>query len=527
MPDGPELSPLNWLLAALPIVLLMFSILLLQWSAPRAGALALLVALLLGWARFGADAHLLALASAKGLSFTLFVLSIIWAAVFLYNLMGRLQAMEVVGRGLTGVAGNPLGIGLLIAWPFAGFIQGITGFGVPVAAAAPLLVLAGFSPVRAVTAALVGHAWAVTFGSLGSSYYTIELASGIPGDVIGPHMALLFALPIVTSGLAVAHILDGRRGLRQGAPMVLGVGGIMALLVWATAELGAPQIASVTSGLGGCAATWLLLRRQKQEVGTPPSQPAQGSAEDSERPMGFHLAFLSYYLLIALSLLAQLPIIREATATWVAGLDYPATETSLGFRVASTQNYAGIRLVGHPAPLILTAALLTLAALAPLGRWRRSAVREAAAATYRQSLATSLGVAGMVTMALVMIDTGMILVLARGMAQTTGAAFPLASPFLGVLGTFLTGSNTNSNIMFGAIQVETARALDISAVTLASTQSIGGSLGSAIAPAKVLVGTTLTGLKGNEVAVMRRAIPYCLGLVGLVGIQSWLVSRFL
>jgi lactate permease len=520
---GPILSPLNWLLASLPIVLLMGSILVLGWKAPRAGALSLITALALGWMRFGADFPLLALASAKGLSFSFFVLSIIWAAVFLYNLLGRLQAMEVVGRGLTSIGGNSLGIGILIAWPFAGFIQGITGFGVPVAAAVPLLLLAGVTPVRAVTAALVGHSWAVTFGSLGSSYYTIELASGIPGDVIGPHMALLFVLPIVTSGLAVAHILNGLPGLRQGAPLVLIVGAVMSFIVWATAELGAPQVASVTSGLGGCAATWVILRRQKADSRAPSSK---STLDSISKPMGFHLAFLSYYLLIALSLIAQIPIVREVTATWVVGLDYPATETSYGYTVAAVQNYAGIRLVGHPAPLILAATLLTLAVMAPLGHWRTNVVRNALATTYRQSLATSVGVAGMVMMALVMIDTGMIVVLASGMARATGTAFPLVSPFLGVLGTFLTGSNTNSNIMFGAIQVEAARALDISAVTLAATQSIGGSLGSAIAPAKVLVGTTLTDLRGNEATVMRRALPYCLFLVGLVGVQAWIITKF-
>ena len=100
------------------------------------------------------------------------------------------------------------------------------------------------------------------------------------------------------------------------------------------------------------------------------------------------------------------------------------------------------------------------------------------------------------------------------------------SPYIGVLGTFMTGSNTNSNVMFGALQMESAGALGISSVTIASIQSIGGSLGSAIAPAKVLVGTSIVGLSGRENEVMRRTIPYCLGIVLLVGIQAWLFLTF-
>ena len=87
----------------------------------------------------------------------------------------------------------------------------------------------------------------------------------------------------------------------------------------------------------------------------------------------------------------------------------------------------------------------------------------------------------------------------------------------------MTGSNTNSNVMFGVLQQETANALGIATVTVASAQSIGGSLGSAIAPAKVLVGTAIVGLSGKENEVMRKTIPYCLLIVFLVGIQTWIV----
>ena len=133
----------------------------------------------------------------------------------------------------------------------------------------------------------------------------------------------------------------------------------------------------------------------------------------------------------------------------------------------------------------------------------------------------------MVMMALVMTDTGMTSLLGRTIADGTGTLFPIFSPYIGVLGTFMTGSNTNSNVMFGALQLEAASALGIGAVTISSVQSIGGSLGSAIAPAKVLVGTTIVGLSGREAEVLRRTIPYCLAIVLLVGLQAWLLVNLL
>jgi lactate permease len=121
-------------------------------------------------------------------------------------------------------------------------------------------------------------------------------------------------------------------------------------------------------------------------------------------------------------------------------------------------------------------------------------------------------------------DTGMTTMLAQGMAKTTGVLFPVFSPFIGVLGAFLTGSNTNSNVMFGALQVETAKVLGVSTTIMAAVQSVGGSVGCSIAPSKVLIGTATVGLDGRESEVMNRTIPYCLLITFLVGINAWVFA---
>ena len=130
-------------------------------------------------------------------------------------------------------------------------------------------------------------------------------------------------------------------------------------------------------------------------------------------------------------------------------------------------------------------------------------------------------------MAVIMADTGMTVLLARGLADVSGPAFPLVSPFIGMLGAFMSGSNTNSNVMFGLLQLETARALDIAPVTIASIQSVGASVGSAMAPAKVRVGAAIVGLAGSERAIFRIVTPYILLLVLLAGIEAWVVVELL
>ncbi len=525
---GPDLTPLNWFLAAAPIALLVLAIMRLRWSAPRAGGLSWLAAAALALWVFGNSYHGVAVASAKGLSLALFVLTILWASVYMYNLVERTGGIDAIGRAMARAASDPLAQALLIAWGFASFIQGITGFGVPVAVAAPLLMMLGFPPARAAAMVLVGHGWAVTFGSMGSSYYTIQLVTGIPGEVIGPHMALLFAPVTIASGMLVAHIHGGLRAVWRSLPLVAPVGAAMAAAMWLMADLGAPQIASSVPGLIALAAIPLgarigLVRPEPAATAAPASdaQPASADAPAEEsRPMSFHLGFMPYYLLIGLSVLSQIGPVRDAALNLSWGLDYPGFVTETGYVVAPAANYAAIRLLNHPAPLIIVSVAASMAALALAGFWKRGAGWEAARLTYAQSLSTTVGVGTMVMMAVVMADTGLTALLAQGIAKASGPLFPFVSPFIGALGSFMTGSNTNSNVLFGVLQIETARSLGVGQVTIASIQSIGASVGSSMAPAKVLVGAALVGLAGREHLIMRLTVPYVLALVALAGLTA-------
>ena len=533
MENGPTLNFVNGALAFLPLLVLLVTMLAFKWSAPRAGAASWLTVAALALLFFGADVDLLSISSAKGLSLSFFVLSIIWTSVLLYNVIDRQGGIKVIGTTMTRLVGDPLAQALVVGWAFSGFMQGVAGFGVPVAVVAPLLVLMGFSPARAAAIVLVGHAWAVTFGSMGSSYYTIQLVTGISGDVIGPQMAALFALPIVVTGFAVAHLQGGLAAVRRGAPGILVIGGAMALSVWIAALVGVPQLASIIPGLVGAGVGWLvsktpLLGRSPQAAPVPEEDASEpeGAEAASGVSGNFHMAFLPYYLVILFSILSQVPAIKSAANSLFFALDYPALETALGFEVGEQQDYAKIRFFRHPAPLILASLFVSYLVYQIAGRWRSGTLVSAAKLTYSQSISTSVGIGAMVMMAVIMTDTGMTALLGRAIAAGTGPAFPIFAPYIGVLGTFMTGSNTNSNVMFGALQLESASTLGISTVTIASIQSIGGSLGSAIAPAKVLVGTTIVGLSGRENEVMRRTIPYCLGIVLLVGIQAWIILRF-
>jgi lactate permease len=511
---------LRFLIALAPVLALLGTILWLRWRAPRAAALAWLVAVLGAAVFFGAGPTLLAAASAKGLSLALLVMSIVWAAVFLYSLARELGAVQVIANRLLSSTSDPLFLALLLAWTFAGFMQGIAGFGVPVAVVAPLMVLAGFSPVQSIAAAMIGHSWAITFGSMGSSFFAIQLVMGLDDARFGPLLALLFLLPILVTGLSVAHLAAGWAGMRRAVPLVLLTAVAMSALMWGLNVLGAAPVSSMLPGLLGAFILWLAGRRSSRH--TPVL--ASASAAPVPEELSFRWAFLPYALLTVVSIIAQFPALKSATADLRFALNYPAQTTALGFGVNAQEEYAAIRLVGHPAPLLLLSASITYLVYRQRRLWQAGVVQRAWSATVRQTTGTTVGVALMVMMALVIADSGMAALLAEA-AQVLGRyVYLVVSPFIGLLGAFVTGSNTNSNIMFGPLQRYASDALLLSTVLVAAAQTLGGSIGSGVAPDKALIGVSVVDSEASEGEVMRRALPYGLLCVLIIGFEIFVVS---
>jgi lactate permease len=112
---------------------------------------------------------------------------------------------------------------------------------------------------------------------------------------------------------------------------------------------------------------------------------------------------------------------------------------------------------------------------------------------------------------------GMTQLLAQGAARLMGAAFPLVSPLVGMLGAFATGSNNNSNVLFAPMQKTVAVLLAMDPRLLLAAQTTGGALGCMIAPAMIAVGCSTVGLKGHEGDVLRRTLLYGIGIGLLMG----------
>ncbi len=504
----------------LPILTLIVTLTVLKWKAKRAAVVSWALALVIAAGAYGLTATGFFVASGKGLALSLFVLLIIWPSVMLYHVVQDSGAMKTISRFLLWVTKDRILQCLLLSWCFAAFVQGISGFGMPVVIAAPLMVGMGFSPVAAATTTLVGHSWAVTYGSMASSYYTIQLVTSLPGPELSYWMGMMFLLPILICGFSVAHIDKGLDGLRRAVLPVLVIGLAMGLVMWGAAVFGFEQLASVLAGAVGCAAVAGFSRAAGQ-FGT-----VRAESEEATAVMPRGVALFPYGFLVVSILFFQIGPIKEALSGVKLAFDFPAVTTRLGYLVEAEEAYSAIQLFSHPFLFLLAAIAIGSLLFVRGGHCRSDVIGGAFRKTVKQSVNTTISITFMVMMALLMNDSGMTRILAVSAAEGAGSLYPFLAPFIGVLGSFMTGSNTNSNVLFGALQVQAAVSMGVSPLIMASAQSIGGSIGSAVAPAKAVLGATTVNLTGSEGEILQKTVAYCFLNVAVVGVLTWILIRW-
>lgn len=509
------LNLLTWLLAFSPVIVVLVLMLGFRWGGSKAGAMAWFVAVGVAFFFFGAGPRLIAYTQAKAILLSLDVLYIIWTALLLYHIADESGTVRMIGTMLPALTPDRTMQGLLLGWLFASFLQGMGGFGVPVAVSAPLLVGLGFSPVQAVLMSCIGHGWAVNFGSLATSFQTLLAVTNLPGTLLGPPSAVLLGISALPCGLIVAFIGGGWQGIRRTFPAVLLLSLVMGLTqyglvvarVWTLGATGAALVGLVV----GFALTRLPAYRQTN------GQSLTSQVDENGRRRSLPVAFSAYAILVVLAFgINLIEPLRAFLDRFQFTLQFPELRTALGW-VTQAESGRKIDLLGHPGAVLFYSSLLAALIYQRAGYFRPGAWKRILTPVVRGAVNSSLGIVAMVGMAVIMSNTGMTNLLAEGLSRNFGAAFyPLVAPFLGALGAFITGSNNNSNVLFALLQMRTAELLRLNVPLILAAQTAGGSLGSIMAPAKVIVGCSTVGLGDNESVVMRPILFY--GLLPVAGV---------
>ena len=515
-----EFNLFLWGIATLPIFLLLFLMSYIKMKSKNAAFISLIITTIFAFTIYQTNINQLLISTGKGASLSLYVILIIIGAVLLYTIVDVAGGFETIQAFIKELGGNKALLFIGLSWAFSGFIQGVTGFGVPVAIAGALIIGIGYKPLPSVIAVLVGHSWSVSFGSIGSSYYTIQLVTGLEPHRLGIIMSLLFTITILTTGIFTAHIYGGWKTVKENFKHILFMAILMSLAKIGAAFGGFAHIATLLAGTIGSLYFMIILVKNS-------SFKLKEAVFYQTNEMSVLTALAPYLILIGSILFFQLSPLGNLLPNYNLSFSFPGFTTGLGHQVASEQAYAAIELFNHPVFYLLLSSALGIIIYSAKGYLNKNKLKSILAVTYNKGHSTAITLLILMIMSTIMNDSGMIFNFAKGMARVSGRTFPLFSPLIGILGAFLTGSNTSSNVLFGAFQVNTANLINFSPYIIAATQSIGGSLGSAIAPAKILLGTSVVGIAGKEGEIIKRSIGYTIINAFLVGIAALILGQFL
>jgi lactate permease len=526
---------LHWILAVLPIVALLVFLVPLKWRAPEAGPMAMFTAAIVALLAFRTPWDTLAVAGAKGVWDAIFILYVIWPALLLYQITKQAGAYDALRQGIAKFSRNDLFIILALAWVFASFLQGIAGFGAPVAVVVPLLIAMGVKPIQAVAMGVVAHAWARFFGTLGVGWLATLRVANLEDVVRAAYeSALLILIPTYLGGLLVVWLYGKGPAVRHAWPLVLILGtilGVGQLLV----ALISPELSTFLAAAVAMLALYPLSRWKKygepiprEEIPERPGMVERPVSEQKEAApvMSLSMSFLPYVVLTAVTLgVLLIPALNAIMRQLQVGLPFPAVETGFGIQNAAVARYAPITVFTHPGMMLLITSIIVSIVYSAGGYYRAWAERHKPESIWSalliDAVPASVPVIAFLVTSRILDHSGQVLTLAYGMAAVSPPlVYAGIASIIGALGAFMTSSSTASNVLFGGVQSSVAQLHGMAGETIIAAQAGGSAYGNAIAPANIVLGTSVAGVKGQEGAVLRTTMPWTILVAVLTGLAT-------
>lgn len=423
------------------------------------------------------------------------IIYVIVSAVFIYNISKESGGMDTIMSMLTSLTKDMRILVLLLAWGLGGFLEAVAGFGTAVAIPASILVMLGMEPIKAAIVCLIANTSPTAFGAVGLPVTTLAKVTGLDVMQVSYFVSIqLFAL-IMLIPFVLVYITDGKgmKAFKGGGvlPATLLAGLTFAVpQIFITKYMG-PELPSIVGSLVCLLTLVLITKIQKNDVKSDVKE-----ENSTSQKVKAWLPFIFVFFLIIFSS-SLFPSINNALAS---------VKTSFHIYNGPNAKPLDIDWLSSPGTLIFLASFLG-GAIQGLSFGKMMAILWD---TIKQLGKTMLTVCSIVGLSKVMGYSGMIDTIAVTLVALTGPFYPVISPIIGVLGTFITGSDTSSNVLFGDLQVQAANTLKINPYWLAAANMAGATAGKMISPQSIAIATGATGLDGEEGVILKKALFYCL-----------------
>jgi len=528
-------------MAFLPILVIIVLMAGMNWPAKKAVPVGWLLAAIIALTFWKMDFTAVLGASMFGALKGFDVLVIIFGAILLMNTLDESGAMATIKNGFMGVTKDRRIQAIIIGWMFGAFIEGAAGFGTPAALAGPLLVGLGFPPLAAAMVALIFNSTPVSFGCVGTPIFgAMGTLAGNLTTAGAPVSAEVFQLSL-TKYVALTHAVCGtfipllgvcfltrffgeERSVKHGlaaAPFAVFAGLCLTVPYVATAWLFGPEFPSLVGALIGLpiliiaarsgflapSKPWDFVESGKWEANWKSVVETAVTKEKEEAKMSMFMAWLPYVLIALILVLTRVPSLGIKGWITKQTITFPPIFGIANFKYAFQYLY-----LPGTIPFVLVSLLMI-----PIHGMSGIQVTRAWKATFKKCSGAAIALLFGVGMTHLMLNSNMnplhldsmMVTMAKAAAGVFGAAWPLVSPFVGVLGAFISGSNTVSNILFSSFQFDVATQLGLSHTLINSLQVIGGAVGNMICVNNVVAVCATVGTIGAEGTIIRRNFFPC------------------
>lgn len=462
------------------------------------------------------------------------ILLIILMAIYSYNILVESRQIEVIKAQFTSFTDDRGILVLMLVWGFGGLLEGMAGFGTAVAIPAAILIGLGFKPMFSALVALIGNTVATGFGAVGVPVTTLcnEVAPGGAASAEAICETSAFAViqlsPLFILLPFVILMITDRKAIGKNIALAVWTGTVSLSVQYLCARYLGAETPAIIGSIAAIAAiiayARFFARRKAATAMTDDGQTVAGTTAPSHSfTLSETLRAWSVYLFILLFILlsgALCPPVNDFLKSHlVSRVTLPVIGSTFKFGWISN---AGLM-------LFLGATIGGL--IQGLGFGRLMAILARTTVNLRNTIAT---IVSLISLASVMNYCGMIGAIAEGLVAVTGSFYPLFAPLIGAIGTFVTGSDTSSNILFAKLQANVAHQLGMTGQGsfygmeggqtnwLVASNTTGATGGKMISPQSIAIATASCNMQGKDGEIMLSAIPYALMYIVLGGLMVFL-----
>lgn len=496
------------ILAIVPVLLLIVLMAFFKMPGDRSSVISLIVTMLIALFGFHFAIDDLACSFLYGaLKAVSPILIIIVMAIFSYNVLLKTRKMEIIKQQFTSISTDKSIQVLLLTWGFGGLLEAMAGFGTAVAIPAAILISLGFKPVFSAVVSLIANSVATAFGAIGTPVLVLAKETSLDVQNLSTNVVLQLSVLMFLIPLVLLFLTDPKlKSLPKNLFLALLVGGVSLTSQYMAARYMGAESPVI---IGSILSIIVIVIYGKLTA------PKEERARKNPLRTKDILNAWSIYLLILLLIILTSPLFPGLRHTlennWVTRISLPVGDSTLNYTI-SWLTHAGVLLfIGtFIGGLIQGAGVKEMFTVL----WH----------TVKQLKKTFITVICLVGLSTIMDTAGMIAVIATALATATGSLYPLFAPVIGCLGTFITGSDTSSNILFGKLQASVAGHINVSPDWLSAANTVGATGGKIISPQSIAIATSASNQQGKEGEILKAAIPYALAYVVITGVIVFIFS---